>query len=83
MTLFESPMLVIAIGSTTAALLGGLWLQTGKRVLLVLLVGVLALTATGVILERSVETDRFGSRPSIFIELQLKVVLEWECVTTG
>jgi hypothetical protein len=58
MTLFESPMLVMAIGFTTAALLGGLWLQTGKRVLLVLLVGMLALTVTGVILERSVETDR-------------------------
>jgi len=58
MTLFESPMLVIVIGLTTAALLGGLWLQTGKRVLLVLLVGMLALTVTGVILERSVETDR-------------------------
>ena len=58
MTVFESPILMIVIGLTTAALLGGLWLQTGKRILLVLLVAILALTAAGVILERSVETDR-------------------------
>jgi len=58
MTLYESPMLVIVIGLTTAALLGGLWLQTGKRILLVMLVAMLALTAGGIILERSVETDR-------------------------
>jgi len=58
MTLFESPMLVIVIGLTTAALLGGLWLQTGKRFLLVLLFAMLALTAGFVFLERSVETDR-------------------------
>ncbi|MDP6467940.1 MAG: hypothetical protein QF918_09380 [Pirellulaceae bacterium] len=58
MTLLESPILVIVIGLTTAALLGGLWLQTGKRILLVLLVAILALTAAGIIFERSVETDR-------------------------
>jgi uncharacterized membrane protein YhiD involved in acid resistance len=58
MTLFESPMLMIVVGLTTAALLGGLWLQTGKRVLVVLMVGMLLLTASGVILERAVETDR-------------------------
>ena len=58
MTMFESPILVIVIGLTTTALLGGLWLQTGKRPLLVLLVAVLALTVAGVVLERSVETDR-------------------------
>ena len=57
MTFFESPVLMIVIGLTTAALLGGLWLQTGKRFLLVFLIGVLALTAAGVILERSVETE--------------------------
>ena len=58
MTLFESPMLVLVIGLTTAALLGGLWLQTGKRILLVSLVAMLALTAAGIMLERSIETDR-------------------------
>lgn len=58
MTIFESPILMIVIGLTTAALLGGLWLQTGKRVLLVVMLGVLGLTAAGIILERSIETDR-------------------------
>ncbi len=57
MTLFESPILVIVIGLTTAALLGGLWLQTGKRWLLAAAAAVLALAAGVVVLERSVETE--------------------------
>ncbi len=57
MMLVESPILVLVIGLTTAALLGGIWLQTGKRYLLVLAIAALALTAAGVLLERSVETD--------------------------
>lgn len=58
MTLLESPILMLVIGLTTAALLGGLWLQTGKRILLVGLVAILTLTAAGILLEKSVQTER-------------------------
>ncbi len=56
--LFENPVPAIIIGGLTAAILGGGWLQTGRKWLLYAMIMMIVLTFAAVILERVVITDR-------------------------
>lgn len=56
--LLERPLLIVVLGLLTAVILGGAWIQTGRRPLLHAMLAALALTAALLILERCVETDR-------------------------
>ena len=56
--LLEKPLFIVAIGLLTSALLGGFWLQTGRKPLVYALALVVSLTCALVLLERAVETDR-------------------------
>jgi hypothetical protein len=57
-TLLENPLPAILIGGPTALLLAAIWLKTGSRWLLGLLLGVLAITLLLVLVEKFVVTDR-------------------------
>jgi hypothetical protein len=56
--LLENPVPAMIVGGLTAAILGGGWLQTGRKWLLYLMVAAILLTVGAVVLERTVETDR-------------------------
>ena len=56
--LLENPMPAMIVGGLTAAILGGGWLQTGRKWLLYLMIAVMLLTVGAVIMERTVVTDR-------------------------
>jgi hypothetical protein len=56
--LLENPVPAMIIGGLTAAFLGGGWLHTGRKWLLVAMVVVILLTVGAVLLEQAVVTDR-------------------------
>ena len=56
--LLENPVPAMIVGGLTAAILGGGWLQTGRKWLLYLMVVVILLTVGAVVVERTVVTDR-------------------------
>ena len=56
--LLENPVPAMIVGGLTAAILGGGWLQTGRKWLLYLMVAAILLTVGAVIMERTVVTDR-------------------------
>ena len=56
--ILENSVPAIIIGGLTAAMLGGGWLQTGRKWLLYLMIAAIVLTFGAVILERVVVTDR-------------------------
>jgi hypothetical protein len=56
--LFENPLPAIIVGGLTAAMLGGGWLQTGRKWLLYAMLAAITLTFGAVIIERLVVTDR-------------------------
>jgi hypothetical protein len=56
--LLEDPVPAMIIGGLTAAILGGGWIQTGRKWLIYLMVAVILLTVGAVIMERMVVTDR-------------------------
>jgi hypothetical protein len=56
--LLERPLFIVALGLLTAVVLGGVWIQTGRKSVLYALFVALAMTGSLLILERSVQTDR-------------------------
>lgn len=56
--LFEKPLLIGLLGSITAIVLGFLWLQTGRRSILYVLISILVLMFAGIGIARYVVTDR-------------------------
>ena len=56
--LLEKPLFIVVMGLLTAAVLGGLWMQTGRRSVFYALMASLVLTGLLLALERAVETDR-------------------------
>jgi uncharacterized membrane protein YhiD involved in acid resistance len=56
--LLEKPLFIVVMGLLTAAVLGGLWMQTGRRSVFYALAAALVLTGLLLALERAVETDR-------------------------
>jgi hypothetical protein len=56
--LFEKPLFLVIMGVLTAVILGGIWLQTGRKQAMIGLIVTLALTGLLVLIERAVETDR-------------------------
>ena len=59
-TLLENPLPAILIGGPTALVLAAIWLKTGSRWLLGMLLGVLAITVLLVLVEKFVVTDRLS-----------------------
>jgi hypothetical protein len=64
--LFEKPLFIVVIGVSTAVVLGGIWLQTGRRPALYALLLTLGLTGAALLVERMVETDRETIRAMLF-----------------
>lgn len=58
MAFWENPLLILAVGGSTAAILGYVWLQNPRRDILAALIGVILLMAGGVWAAWFVETDR-------------------------
>lgn len=56
--LLEKPLFIVVIGMSTTGILGGIWLQTGRRVAIHAMLATLALTCLLLGLERWIETDR-------------------------
>jgi hypothetical protein len=56
--LFEKPVLTGLLGAISAVVLGFLWLQTARRQVLYALIGVLVLTAAGILAAWLVVTER-------------------------
>lgn len=54
----EQPLFIAAIGLVTCILLGGHWLQTGRKSLAAALALAVVLTGGLIVVERAVETDR-------------------------
>jgi hypothetical protein len=64
--IFEDPVPTIIVGGLTAAILGGGWIQTGRRWLLYLMVAAILVTVGLVIVERLVVTQREEVRATLF-----------------
>lgn len=64
--IFEDPVPIIIVGGLTAAILGGGWIQTGRNLLLYLMIAALVLTGVLVIVERLVVTPREEVRATLF-----------------
>ena len=56
--LSEKPLVIVLMGVTTAIVLGGLWMQTGRKSALYALLCSLVATAGLLVLERLIVTDR-------------------------
>jgi hypothetical protein len=55
--ILEEPLYIVILGAITLAFIGFAWMQTGSRTLLHAAIGVAALTAGLLLLERLVETE--------------------------
>ncbi|NLF68100.1 MAG: hypothetical protein GX575_03485 [Candidatus Anammoximicrobium sp.] len=64
--LTENPLPVLLIGSLTAIILAGGWLQTGSRWLLAAIFAAIALTIGAVLAERLIVTDREQVTQTLF-----------------
>jgi hypothetical protein len=64
--IFEDPVPTMIIGGLTAAILGGGWIQTGRKSLLYLMIVVILLTVALVIVERLVVTPREQVKDTLF-----------------
>jgi len=56
--LWEKPLFIVIMGLLTAVILGGLWLQTGRKRALYALLVALGVMGLLLVVERVVETDR-------------------------
>jgi hypothetical protein len=55
---FEKPLFIVIMGLLTAVILGGLWLQTGRKQAMYGLLATLVVTGLLLLVERTVQTDR-------------------------
>jgi hypothetical protein len=64
--ILENPFPAMVVGGITCVILGGGWLQTGRRPLLLLMIGAILLTVGAVLLEGLVVTDREEVESTLF-----------------
>jgi hypothetical protein len=64
--IFEDSVPTMIVGGLTAAILGGGWIQTGRKWLLYLMIAAIALTVALVIVERLVVTPREQVKATLF-----------------
>ncbi len=63
--LMEQPTLIVIIGALTVAILGGGWLKTGHRALVIALVAAAVLFGVLLFVERTVKTEREQLRETL------------------
>jgi hypothetical protein len=56
--LFEKPLFIVILGLLTVVVMGGIWLQSGRKQALYAMLAALVLTGVGLFVERAVQTDR-------------------------
>ena len=64
--IFEDPVPAMIVGGLTAAILGGGWIQTGRKSLLYVMIVVILLTVALVVVERVVVTPREQVKDTLF-----------------
>jgi len=54
----ENPLPIVLLGITAVVVFGAIWLQSGRKLMMYLMLAAILLTVSGVLIERAVQTDR-------------------------